>query len=150
MVINTTFSFDILYIYLLKYSSVIEMKELTFKILDNKTDIHEIERLRCITCYNRENVLSSFKSGDLYRSCPLNSFYQLEVRRLSMNPKLLRFGLFTGMAAIGSTVVPALTKKATKKAAKQQIRKSTATIDFDNMGPEIVRKDGSDTKREDK
>ena len=40
-------------------------------------------------------------------------------------------------------------KKATKKAAKQQIRKTTATIDFDNMGPEIVRKDGSDTKRED-
>ena len=66
-----------------------------------------------------------------------------------MNPKLLRFGLFTGMAAIGSTVVPALTKKATKKATKQQIRKSTATIDFDNMGPEIVRKDGSEEKRED-
>ena len=74
----------------------------------------------------------------------------MEVWCLSMNPKLVRFGLFTGMAAIGSTVVPAMTKKATKKAAKQQIRKSTATIDFDNMGPEIVRKDGSDTKREDK
>ena len=83
-------------------------------------------------------------------NCPLNSFYQLEVRSLSMNPKLLRFGLFTGMAAIGSTVVPALTKKAANKTAKQQIRKTTATIDFDNMGPEIVRKDGSDTKREDK
>ncbi len=54
------------------------------------------------------------------------------------------------MAAIGSTVVPALTKKAANKTAKQQIRKTTATIDFDNMGPEIVRKDGSDTKREDK
>lgn len=67
-----------------------------------------------------------------------------------MNPKLLRFGLFTGMAAIGSTVVPFLTQKATKKAAKQQIKKTTATIDFDNMGPEIVRKDGSDQKREDK
>ena len=74
----------------------------------------------------------------------------MEVWRLSMNPKLVRFGLFTGMAAIGSTVVPLLTQKATKKAAKQQIRKTTATIDFDNMGPEIVRKDGSDTKREDK
>lgn len=83
-------------------------------------------------------------------NCPLNSFYQLEVWSLSMNPKLLRFGLFTGMAAIGSTVVPALTKKAASKTAKQQIRKTTATIDFDNMGPEIVRKDGSDTKREDK
>lgn len=83
-------------------------------------------------------------------NCPLNSFYQLEVWSLSMNPKLVRFGLFTGMAAIGSTVVPLLTQKATKKAAKQQIRKTTATIDFDNMGPEIVRKDGSDTKREDK
>ncbi len=83
-------------------------------------------------------------------NCPLNSFYQLEVWSLSMNPKLLRFGLFTGMAAIGSTVVPALTKKAANKTAKQQIRKTTATIDFDNMGPEIVRKDGSDTKREDK
>lgn len=74
----------------------------------------------------------------------------MEVWRLSMNPKLLRFGLFTGMAAIGSTLVPAMTQKATKKAAKQQIRKSTATIDFDNMGPEIVRKDGSEDKREDK
>ena len=74
----------------------------------------------------------------------------MEVWRLSMNPKLVRFGLFTGMAAIGSTVVPLLTQKATKKAAKQQIKKSTATIDFDNMGPEIVRKDGSDTTREDK
>lgn len=83
-------------------------------------------------------------------NCPLNSFYQLEVWSLSMNPKLLRFGLFTGMAAIGSTVVPALTKKAANKTAKQQIRKTTATIDFDNMGPEIVRKDGSDTKREDR
>lgn len=83
-------------------------------------------------------------------NCPLNSFYQLEVWSLSMNPKLLRFGLFTGMAAIGSTVVPALTKKAANKTTKQQIRKTTATIDFDNMGPEIVRKDGSDTKREDK
>ena len=83
-------------------------------------------------------------------NCPLNSFYQLEVWSLSMNPKLLRFGLFTGMAAIGSTVVPALTKKAANKTAKQQIRKTTTTIDFDNMGPEIVRKDGSDTKREDK
>ena len=58
-----------------------------------------------------------------------------------MNPKLVRFGLFSGMAAIGSTIIPALTRKATKKAAKQQIRKSTATIDFENMGPEIVRKD---------
>ncbi|MBQ1370664.1 MAG: hypothetical protein IIY38_06000 [Clostridia bacterium] len=67
-----------------------------------------------------------------------------------MNPKLVRFGLFTGMAAIGSTVVPLLTQKATKKAAKQQIRKTTATIDFDNMGPEIVRKDGTEDKREDK
>ena len=74
----------------------------------------------------------------------------MEVWRLSMNPKLLRFGLFTGMAAIGSTLVPAMTQKVTKKAAKQQIRKSTATIDFDNMGPEIVRKDGSEDKREDK
>ena len=83
-------------------------------------------------------------------NCPLNSFYQLEVWSLSMNPKLVRFWLFTGMAAIGSTVVPALTKKAANKTAKQQIRKTTATIDFDNMGPEIVRKDGSDTKREDK
>ena len=83
-------------------------------------------------------------------NCPLNSFYQLEVWSLSMNPKLLRFGLFTGMAAIGSTVVPLLTQKATKKAAKQQIRKTTATIDFDNMGPEIVRKDDSEDKREDK
>lgn len=73
----------------------------------------------------------------------------MEVWCLSMNPKLVRFGLFTGMAAIGSTVVPALTKKAANKTAKQQIRKTTATIDFDNMGPEIVRKDGSDTKRED-
>ncbi len=83
-------------------------------------------------------------------NCPLNSFYQLEVWSLSMNPKLVRFGLFTGMAAIGSTVVPLLTQKATKKAAKQQIRKTTATIDFDNMGPEIVRKDGTEDKREDK
>ena len=74
----------------------------------------------------------------------------MEVWRLSMNPKLLRFGLFTGMAAIGSTLVPAMTQKATKKAAKQQLRKTTATIDFDNMGPEIVRKDGSEDKREDK
>lgn len=83
-------------------------------------------------------------------NCPFNRYDQLEVWSLSMNPKLLRFGLFTGMAAIGSTVVPALTKKATSKKAKQQIRKTTATIDFDNMGPEIVRKDGSDAKREDK
>ena len=83
-------------------------------------------------------------------NCPLNSFYQLEVWSLSMNPKLVRFGLFTGMAAIGSTVVPALTKKAASKTAKQQIRKTTATIDFDNMGPEIVRKDGPEDKREDK
>lgn len=83
-------------------------------------------------------------------NCPLNSFYQLEVWSLSMNPKLVRFGLFTGMAAIGSTVVPALTKKAANKTAKQQIRKTTATIDFDNMGPEIVRKDGTEDKREDK
>ena len=58
-----------------------------------------------------------------------------------MNPKLVRFGLFSGMAAIGSTIIPALTRKATKKATKQQIRKSTANIDFENMGPEIVRKD---------
>lgn len=74
----------------------------------------------------------------------------MEVWRLSMNPKLVRFGLFTGMAAIGSTLMPAMTQKATKKAAKQQLRKTTATIDFDNMGPEIVRKDGSEDKREDK
>jgi len=47
-------------------------------------------------------------------------------------------------------VVPALTKKAASKTAKQQIRKTTATIDFDNMGPEIVRKDGTEDKREDK
>lgn len=59
------------------------------------------------------------------------------------SPKLLRLGVFAGMAAIGSTVVPAMTKKATNKAAKQKLTKSTANIDFDNMGPEIVRKDKS-------
>lgn len=65
----------------------------------------------------------------------------MEEGRPSMNPKLVRIGLFSGMAAVGSTIIPALTRKATKKAAKQQIKKSTAKIDFDNMGPEIVRKD---------
>lgn len=60
-----------------------------------------------------------------------------------VNPKLVSIGVFAGMAAIGSTVVPAMTKKATNKAAKQKLTKSTANIDFDNMGPEIVRKDGS-------
>ena len=74
----------------------------------------------------------------------------MEVWRLSMNPKLVRFGLFTGMAAIGSTLVPAMTQKATKKAAKQQIRRTAATSEFDTRGPEIVRKDGSEDKREDK
>lgn len=58
-----------------------------------------------------------------------------------VNPKLVSIGVFAGMAALGSTVVPAMTKKATNKAAKQKLTKSTATIDFDNMGPEIVRKD---------
>ncbi|MBO7681686.1 MAG: hypothetical protein J6T14_04925 [Clostridia bacterium] len=61
----------------------------------------------------------------------------------AINPKLVRIGAFAGMAAIGSTVVPAMTKKATNKAAKQKLTKSTADIDFDNMGPEIVRKDKS-------
>ena len=42
------------------------MKELTFKISDNQTDIHEIERLRCITCYNRENVNSSYYIEKFY------------------------------------------------------------------------------------
>ncbi|MBQ8062310.1 MAG: hypothetical protein IJ720_06285 [Clostridia bacterium] len=60
-----------------------------------------------------------------------------------VNPKLVSIGVFAGMAAIGSTVVPAMTKKATNKAAKQKLTKSTAQIDFDNMGPEIVRKDQS-------
>lgn len=60
-----------------------------------------------------------------------------------IQPKLIRFGLFAGMTAVGTTVVPALTKKATNKAAKQKLTKTTANIDFDNMGPEIVRKDKS-------
>lgn len=58
-------------------------------------------------------------------------------------PTVLRIGLFAGMAAVGTAVVPKLTNKATQKSAKQQITKKTATIDFENMGPEIVRKDHS-------
>lgn len=60
-----------------------------------------------------------------------------------INPKLVSIGAFAAMAAIGSTVVPAMTRKAANKAAKQKLTKTTANIDFDNMGPEIVRKDRS-------
>lgn len=60
-----------------------------------------------------------------------------------IKPKLVRMGVFAGMTVLGTTVVPAMTKKATDKAAKQKLTKSTATIDFENMGPEIVRKDKS-------
>ncbi len=56
-------------------------------------------------------------------------------------PKVAAVGLFAGMAAIGTTVVPAMTKKATNKSAKKKLSAGTAKIDFDNMGPEIVRKD---------
>lgn len=67
-----------------------------------------------------------------------------------MNPKVARFGVFTGMVAIGSTLVPYMTQKATRRAAKKKIVKTTASIDFDSMGPEIVRKDGSKGSREDR
>ena len=45
------------------------------------------------------------------------------------------------MVAIGATIVPALTGKATEKATRQKLKTSASKIDFDNMGPEIVRKD---------
>ena len=48
---------------------------------------------------------------------------------------------FAGMAAIGATIVPALTGKATEKATRQKLKTSSSKIDFDNMGPGIVRKD---------
>ena len=65
-----------------------------------------------------------------------------------VNPKLVSIGVFAGMAAVGSTIVPAMTKKATNKAANQKLTKATANIDFENMGPEIVRKDKSSEEEE--
>lgn len=61
-----------------------------------------------------------------------------------MNPRVLSMGLFLGMTAVGTTVVPIVTKRATQKAAKQHLTIKTSKIDFDNMGPEIVKKDRSE------
>lgn len=54
---------------------------------------------------------------------------------------ILSAAMFVGMSVVGVTVVPKLTKKATKKKAKKTLAVKTSKIDFDNMGPEIVRKD---------
>lgn len=54
---------------------------------------------------------------------------------------MLSAAVFVGMSIIGVTVVPKLTRKATKKRAKKKLAAKTSKIDFDNMGPEIVRKD---------
>ncbi len=63
-----------------------------------------------------------------------------------MDSRIVRISLFTGVALVGTTIIPAITEKATKKSAKTKIVKTTANIDFDNMGPEIVRKDKKDQK----
>ena len=60
---------------------------------------------------------------------------------MAIKQQIIRAGLFAGMAAIGSTVVPKLTKKQTQKSTKKKMTAQTSKIDFDNMGPEIVRKD---------
>lgn len=50
---------------------------------------------------------------------------------------------FLGMTAVGTFVVPALTKKAADKATKKKITSHVSKIDLDNMGPEIVQKNPS-------
>ncbi len=54
---------------------------------------------------------------------------------------MLEAAVFVGMSVIGVTVVPKITKKAAKKKTKKTLAAKTSKIDFDNMGPEIVRKD---------
>lgn len=49
--------------------------------------------------------------------------------------------MFVSMSIIGVTVVPKITKRAAKKKTKKKLAVKTSKIDFDNMGPEIVRKD---------
>lgn len=61
---------------------------------------------------------------------------------------ILSAAVFVGMSVIGVTVVPKLTRKAAKKKTKKKLAAKTSKIDFDNMGPEIVRKDH--TKGDDK
>lgn len=62
---------------------------------------------------------------------------------MAIKQQIIRAGLFAGMAAVGSTVVPKMTKKQTQKSARKKLTAQTSKIDFDNMGPEIVRKDKS-------
>ena len=59
----------------------------------------------------------------------------------SEKPDFKKAAIFAGMAAIGSAVVPAITGKATRKSTKAKVKAASAKIDFENMGPEIVRKD---------
>ena len=62
---------------------------------------------------------------------------------MAIKQQMIRAGLVAGMAAVGSTVVPKMTKKRTQKSARKKLTAQTSKIDFDNMGPEIVRKDKS-------
>ena len=55
---------------------------------------------------------------------------------------------FAAVAAVGTLVVPKLSKKAGDKAYKAENKRRVSEIDFDDMGPEIVRKDGKDIKYE--
>ncbi len=48
--------------------------------------------------------------------------------------------LFGAMATVGTLVVPHLSKKATEKVYKAENKRKVSEIDFDDMGPEIVRK----------
>lgn len=57
--------------------------------------------------------------------------------------------LFVGGAAVTATgfiVIPPLIKKYTNKVAKHN--SSTENIDFDNLGPEIVRKNDDEKEEE--
>lgn len=73
-----------------------------------------------------------------------NSAENATKRKRSWVSKVLTVSGAVALTAVGCVVIPPLLEKSSNKAYKALVKRDE--IDFDNLGPEIVRKDENKTE----